>query len=303
MNKNYTKESLERKTFQITIANLTNSDKPQVDRDIIELNDVEMSFELFRNCFYNNNYKYFELNSQFSDLEELLLFNKTIKYSNFKSIQNYKNGNKINLINLIDIMNYKYIKNKKTRVSDSTKISLIKDISTFDSLLDFNIYNNHLSLNNVLDIFNQQVNKQYKKYFRFKIKTTYYSVDLDETLSICFNYLVKIPKSIDDKNTDLYEDINEVIVDEVIIEESVCEEPEVKVVSKKEKSNKVNIVYSNYRKKSDNQNKLNSLKSIVINPHEIQENISELGEDSDVESESNITTSSFGINESDDPFF
>jgi hypothetical protein len=302
MNKNYIKETLERETFQITIANLTNSDKPQVDRDIIELNDVEMSFELFRNCFYNNNYKYFELNSQFNDLEELLLFNKTIKYSNFKSIQNYKNGNKINLINLIDIMNYKYIKNKKTKVSDSTKISLIKDISTFDSLLDFNIYNNHLSLNNVLDIFNQQVNKQYKKYFRFKIKTTYYSVDLDETLSICFNYLVKIPKSIDDKNTDLHEDINEVIVNEVIVEESKKsekpEKPEVKAAS-----NKVNIVYSNYRKKSDNQNKINLLSSVVINPHEIQENISELGEDSDVESESNITTSSFGINESDDPFF
>ena len=53
MIKKYSKESLERQIFQITIANLANSDKTLIDSDIIELNDVKLSFDLFKHFFYD----------------------------------------------------------------------------------------------------------------------------------------------------------------------------------------------------------------------------------------------------------
>lgn len=193
-------ESLENKIFQITIANLANNDKLVVENDIIEFNDVEMSLELFKNCFYDNNYRFFEINNQFSQLEELKIHNKTIKSANFK---NYKNGTKIDLI---DVMTYKYIKNKKTKINDTAKLFLIKDISIHNSLLDFKIYNTHLNFDNILDIYKQNKNIKNKEYFRFKIKANYYSSDLDENICFYFNYLVKIPKK-NNKNKE-YTDVN-----------------------------------------------------------------------------------------------
>jgi hypothetical protein len=49
-------------------------------------------------------------------------------------------------------------------------------------------------------IYDHQFNKNKKKFFRFKIFTTYYSESLDESLTMCFNYLVEIPKKFDIQN-------------------------------------------------------------------------------------------------------
>ena len=182
--------SLEKETsiFEITIAYLANSESNMIENDLIELNDTEISFELFKNVFYHNNYRFFELNTQYKEIDELKIHNKTIKNANFKS---YKNGTKIDLV---DIMSYKFIKNKKLKVNDFSKLAFTKEISAFSSLLDFKVYNTHLSYDNILDIYNHHINKKHKKYFRFKVKANYYSADLDETISLYFNYLVKIPK-------------------------------------------------------------------------------------------------------------
>ena len=308
VNKNSKLESLESKIFQITIANLANVDKPLIDTDFIELNDVNISLDIFKNCFYNNNYKYFEFNPQFQDLEALKIHNKTIKFSNFK---NYKNGTKIDLD---EIMSYKYIKNKKMKVNDIAKLSFMKEISNFNSLLDFNIYNSNLGFDNILAIFDKQYNKKTKKYFRFKIKANYYSIDFDETLSIYFNFLVKVPKknkvSDDSSISDSESDFES--VDTSNSDESVSE-----TYNENE-----NIVYSNYIRKinkSNFSNRMNLISNLSVKPsvvkpiininNELNSNISSLNADDkeketddndDNYSESNITVSSFENNDSND---
>ena len=295
MNKNFSVESLENQVYQITIANLANSEDIKTDIDAIEFNDVEMPLELFKNCFFNNNYRFFELNNQYSHLDELKIHNKTIKSSNFK---NYKNGTKLDLI---DVISYKFIKNKKTKISDVAKMYLIKDLSLYNSLLDFKIYNTHLSFDNIVSIYNMYINRKTKKYFRFKIKAAYYSADLDETLSLYFNYLVKIPKK-SNKIKDLVEDLVE-DTDENF-DEQTTSEPVLNI-------NKVgtleNIVYSNYTKKVEKEKKTNTTSSesttINVDDNEDENENENENENDDTISESNMSDSSFEINESDDPFF
>jgi len=172
----------------IPIAYLANNEKLTNIDDIIEFNDVELSYDLFLNCFYDNNYKFFELNDQYNKLEELMIDNKKIKKLESK---NFSNGIKVYLI---DIINSKFISNKKMKVNNISKISLIKDISRYNSLLDFKIYNNQLSLEDIYTFYRQHVNRNNKKYFRIKIITDYYSTDLDENVTMSFNFLVEIPK-------------------------------------------------------------------------------------------------------------
>jgi hypothetical protein len=184
------KESLENSIFQIPIAHLSNNEKIINDTNLFELNDTEISLDLFKNCFYNNNYEYFELNTQYNDFDEFMIQNKTIKSQNMNIFNNQRPK-----IILMDIINNNFICNKKKKINDIIKVSFIKDINKYNSLFDFKIYNNHLNFNDIITIYNQDNNKINKKYFRFKIIATYYSVDLDESVSICFNYLVEIPKN------------------------------------------------------------------------------------------------------------
>lgn len=284
MNKNSSVESLENQVYQITIANLANSEDIKTDIDAIEFNDVEIPLDLFKNCFFNNNYRFFELNNQYSDLDELKIHNKTIKSANFK---NYKNGTKLDLV---DIMSYKFIKNKKTKISDVAKMYLIKDLSLYNSLLDFKVYNTHLSFDNVVSIYNKSINRKIKKYFRFKIKAAYYSADLDETLSLYFNYLVEIPKK-----------SNKIKDTDDNFDQQTTSEPMMNI-------NKVgtleNIVYSNYTKKVKKENKTSTILSedIIMNDEDDIEDDAEEDNDDNI-SESNMSDSSFEINESEDPFF
>ena len=253
---------LESQIFEITIAHLANNGNHTKDNDSIELNDVKITFDLFKRCFFENSYDTFQVNCQYSTLEQLLLENKTIKKSNFRS---FKNGAKFNLL---DIMNYKHIKDKKTKACDVSNLSLLKDLSLYTSLVDFKIYNNSLSLDNIYAIFNQHVNKKSKKYFRFKIKTSYYSVDLDETLSIYFNFLVKIPKNIN-------------------VFHQIIDEPDDDTFE--------NITYSNYCKQVSS----NTSNSISIEEStKLVEDI-----DDDASTDSNLTESSCGNNEDHDTFF
>ena len=186
--KNTDLESLESKIFGITIAHLSNSNKEINDNDFIELNDVKISMDLFKNCFFNNNSRFFELNHQFRDSEAFKLNIKTIKYTNFK---HDKNNTKLDLY---DIMTYKYIRNKKTKLNDGYRLILMKELSDHTSLTDFTVYHSNLSYENILNVYNNYRHRKNKKYFRFKIKVNYYSVNLDENLVLYFNYLVKIPK-------------------------------------------------------------------------------------------------------------
>lgn len=220
--------SLESNIFQLTIAYLSNNDNAAVDTDVIEFNDVEMSFELFKNSFYHNNYEYFELNSQFTEVEELMIQNKTIRHFDSKI---FKNGTRLNLV---DIVNNKFISNKKMKINDIKRLAFIKDINRYNSLLDFKIYKNYLNFDDIFTLFNQQVNKDTKKYFRFKVIANYYSDDLDESVTMSFNYLVPVdnvvdvPKAIEPKAVEVPKAIVE--VPKAVVAENTIE----------------NIVYSNY---------------------------------------------------------
>jgi len=296
MSKHPSVETLENQVHQITIADLANSTTGSTDTDVIEFNDVELSLELFKNCFFNNTYRFFELNSQYSDLAELKIHNKTIKSASFK---NYKNGTKLDLL---DIMSYKFIKNKKTKMSDVSKMYLVKDLSSYNSLLDFKIYNAYLSFDNIVSFYNQHINRKNKKYFRFKIKASYYSSDLDETLSLYFNYLVKVPKKskkskelVDNNEDDTFEYNT---LDENTDSSSSINEPFRQALLDTNKVNKLeNMVYSNYKKA----NKDPSTRDLVPKTNESINDDDE--NDDDAASESNMSDSSFEINESDDPFF
>lgn len=283
--------SLERKVFQVTIADLANVSNPQLVNDIIEFEDIAIPFDVFKTCFYDNNYNYFELNNQFRNIEALTLNNKIIKALSF--YKNYIGGTKVNLI---DILILKYMKNKKTRLDDISRISLLKDFNTYDSLVDFKIYNNHLSLDDIFTLYNLHENKKNKRYFRFKIKTTYYSSILDETISMFFNYIVKIPTKIEnpDNNEDnisvVSEEDNEVFDDENDEENKEFQQPLLSTNTRE------NIVYSNYIKK---------LNTRITHPNlttdKIDNNLSY--DDDDASTESNLTTSSVGYNETNDTFF
>lgn len=284
-------ENFERRVFQITIGDLANISDPKVVDEIIEFKDIKITFNLFKQIFFDNNYNHFEMNNQYRLFEAIQINNKVIESSSF-----YKNyiGTKVNIM---DILILNYMKNKKTRLDDISKISLIKDFSMYDSLVDFKVYNNHLSLDNVFTLFNMYKNKNSKKYFRFKVKATYYSSIIDETISMYFNYIVKIPKY-------YKKDMKEQVVDnEFMFEES--EESEVNAVSDvnsvsvSEVKKVENIVYSNYNNKKRDENINIEVKELVL--YDSAEVVSD-DEDDDA-SESNMTESSFGNNESDDPFF
>jgi hypothetical protein len=291
MTKKYSVGEFERKVFQITIADLANVINPNSGDEIIEFKDTKITYNMFKNCFFDNGYQHFDLNEQFRNIKELGINNKVIKESS--SFKNYIGGTKVNII---DILILKYMQNKKVRLSDISRISLLKDFNTYDSLLDFKIYNNQLGFDDILTLFNLYNNKSIKKYFRFKIKATYYSTILDETISMYFNYLVKIPKSINENNIKEKMPHNESVCDE---EESVCDEEEsIKTDETLKKSVEVeNIVYSNYKK--NNENTTIDIKDLTL--YDAEENVSD--DESDNESESNMTDSSFEVNESDDPFF
>jgi len=71
MEKKISKGDLERLIYQTTIADLTNSNKPLINNEVVEFKDVKMSFELFKHCFYDNNYKHFDLNNQSRHIDEI----------------------------------------------------------------------------------------------------------------------------------------------------------------------------------------------------------------------------------------
>jgi len=304
-----TVESFEKRIFQITLADLSNVSNHEVVRNIIEFKDIKVPFDIFKHCFFDNNYNHFEMNEQFRNFEALGINNKVVKKNS--CFKNYTDGTKVNIIHIL-ISNY--MQNKKSRLDDIARISLIKDFGKFDSLLDFKVYSNHLSLDDVFTLFNHYKYKSTKKYFRFKIKATYYSSILDETISMYFNYIVKIPKNIIKEQTfdvDFYDEVNdeefndeESIVEEPIVEEPIVEEPivEESIVEESITSNinpffeplleinkadtLENIVYSNYTEKCKKEN----------------ENIND-DDDEDDTSESNMSECSSGINDSDNSAF
>ena len=285
MDKKISKGDLERLIYQTTIADLTNINKSINNNAVVDFKDVKISFELFKHFFYDNNYKHFDLNNQTKDLNEMLINSKIIKKNSF--YKNYEGGTKINIV---DILILKYIENKKTKLDDVTKISLIKDFNRYNSLLDFKIYNNHLGLDDILTLFNQYENKNNKKYFRFKIKVTYYSVDLDESISMYFNYLVKIPENISMYFNYLVKVPENIYNDETndnensVFEDSVEDDLLEPIKSTKETEN---IVYSNYIKKVKDEN---------INLNELIEN----DDDDNASNHSNISVSSCENNNNSD---
>jgi len=337
MEEKYSVEKLEPFVFQIAIADLANTNNPQnFNEEIIEFSDVKISFEMFKNCFFDNNYQHFELNDQFRNLKELGINEKLINHSSF--FKNYIGGTKVNII---DILILKYMKNKKTRLDDISRISLIKDFNTYDSLLDFKIYNNQLALDDILTLFNLYNNKAVKKFFRFKIKATYYSTVIDETISMYFNYLVDIPKCFKDNiikekitNIEYYQtdesdevdefekveldEVHEVQVDEVDQVEEPKKNVKLKTKSLKQPVKKLvetpvkeveNLVYSNYIKKQNSENINIDIKDLML--YNSMENISDDDDDEDYDddeeddktTDSNLTTTSFEVNDEDESFF
>jgi hypothetical protein len=311
MEKKYSVGEIEPLVFQIAIADLANTNNPQnFSEEIIEFSDIKISFDLFKNCFFDNNYQHFELNSQFKNLEELRINKKLIKQSNF--FKNYLGGTKVNII---DILILKYMQNKKTRLDDISRISLIKDFNTYDSLLDFKIYNNQLGLDDILTLFNLYNNKAVKNFFRFKIKTTYYSSVLDETISMYFNYLVEIPKYI--KDNIIKQEVTNIEYYQTEESDEVEEEPEknvnfklktqplkqpVKKLVKKPVKEVENLVYSNYVRRQNNENI-----NIDINDLMLYNSTENVDDDDDEEvddnSECNLTDTSFENDSDRDPFF
>jgi len=284
MKENISKRDLERKIFQTTFADLANSDKSFIYNEVVEFKDIKMSFELFKHLFYDNNYTHFNLNDQYRYVNEISIDNKIIKEPSL--YKNYVGGTKVNII---DILTLKYIENKKTKLDEITKIALVKDFNRYNTLLDFKIYKNHLGLDDILNLFSQYYNKNKKKYFRFKIKTTYYSIDLDESITMYFNYLVKIPKNINSKKSTSDNDF----FDELDMNNEV-----------------ENIVYSNYIKKLNDELLENAEDHLEDDP-KVDPKVDDLVDDPDddndsITSDSNITVSSFennNSNDSNDSFF
>jgi hypothetical protein len=238
-------ESLESKVFEITIAHLGNSDKEVSDQDFIELNDVKLSLDLFKNCFYHNNSRFFELNHQFRNSDILNLHNKTIKYSNLKCCKN--NGK----LDLQDIMIYKYLKNKKTKMTDGSKLILLKELLHYTSLADFQIYHNNLSYENILSVFKNHNHKKNKKYFRFKIKIDHHSNNLDENLVLYFNFLVKIPKK--NEENDEEDDVSviseeDIFDDDILLDKHIFKNKNIEDQTLSNSNVRENIIYSNYVK-------------------------------------------------------
>jgi len=220
---------LEKNILEINVSTLSNSDNDfgnVNNEDVLDFHDIPISLELFKNSFFDNNYGFFELNTQYSNYEEFAISDKFIKNSEFKFMKNKKRTNKVMLI---DVISNKFICNKKTKINDIKKINFIKDINKYNSLFDFKIHINHLSFDDIISIYNQHPNKNNKHYFRFKIRAIYYSNQLDENVALSFNFLAKIQNletlsnDIDTltKNIQTYEDIE----------------------------SKGNIVYSNYKNK------------------------------------------------------
>ena len=162
-------------------------------------------------------------------------------------------------------------------------------------------------------------NKSSKKYFRFKIKATYYSSVIDETISMYFNYIVKIPKY-------YKKDIKEIAVDhQFIFEESHhSDESEESEESEESVSENENIVYSNYIRKINNSSnfsdRMNLISNLNVKPSVVMpivknelvskeyisiEDSKEKDTDDidDNDSDTNISVSSFENNESNDLFF
>jgi hypothetical protein len=227
----------EKKILEFVVSCLSNNENVLRSDKLIEFDDVEISLDLFKNCFFDNNYEFFELNNQFRNNDAFLIYNKTIK----NSFNSAAASQKTNKVVLIDIISNKFICNKKTKIDDIKKISVIKDINKYTSLFDFNVHINNLNFDDINSIYNQYPNKNNKTYFRFKIITIYHSNELDENISMCFNYLVEIPNS--EKN------INKNDTSENIVY-SNYNKNKVNIQETK------NLSYSNY-KNYMNQNKIN----------------------------------------------
>jgi hypothetical protein len=211
----------ETQIIQLIIANLANNDLDLLQYDELieyyDTNDTKIKFDHFINLFFDNNTHSFEINDQYRYSPELLINNKIIR-SLFK---NYTHNN----LTILDIIKTQHIKNKKIKISESKSLSLISHINKHNSLFDFKIYKSTLSLDDILYIFNNKPNKNNKKYFRFKIIVNYHYNDINENVSICFNYLTKIPASFKSKKIDkeyLFSNLNNIINDD----DDVDDEPE-----------------------------------------------------------------------------
>jgi len=262
---------LEKNILEIYVSYLSNSENAIPSSDIIQFEDINITLDMFKSCFFDNNYEFFELNNQFSEYEEFLIHNKTIKNGDFKFMKYKTNKNsdlpssnsgnvlkRTNKVILIDIMSNKFICNKKMKINDIKKIAFIKDINKYNSLFDFKIYNHHLSFDDIISIYNHHPNKNNKNYFRFKIITSYYSNELDETISVCFNYLVETPKEYNTNLIDINQPEQDIILNDNIPDK--LNENNIKIDNNNNNNSlnnlfnsKENIVYSNYnRNKNDN---------------------------------------------------
>jgi hypothetical protein len=259
--------SLEKNILEVIVSTLSNSDNDlnyDKNDDIIEFHDIPISLDLFKNSFFDNNYGFFELNTQYSNYKEFAICDKIIKNSEFKFMKNKKRTNKVMLI---DIISNKFICNKKTKINDIKKINFIKDINKYNSLFDFKIHINHLSFDDILSIYNQHPNKNNKHYFRFKIRAIYYSNQLDENVTLSFNFLTKIQNletlsnDVTDtltKNNHTYEDNESNESNENIVYSNYKNKLPKNIIGSKE-----NLSYSNY-KNYMNENKITKNEQIYL---------------------------------------
>jgi hypothetical protein len=193
-------EVLESNICQLTIAYLSNIEKANYDKDkeIIEFNDEKITFEMLNEYFFDNNFRSFEVNEKYADSDDLMILNKTIKnyepsVMKILRVDNFKLNS--NRMNFIDILSNKFISNKKVKIDPISKISFIKDVNKYNSLYDFKIYNQFLSLNDIISYLYQNCNKDEKTHIRIKIIANYYSVELNEEINMSFNFLVEIPRN------------------------------------------------------------------------------------------------------------
>jgi hypothetical protein len=246
MKKNF--EILERNIFPLTVAFLTNSEQSTYDeKSVIDFQDEHITFNMLQDVFFDNNYGFFELNSQFFGSEELMILNKTLKNDDqtIMKILNINNFKRTNKVNLMDMLINKFITNKKIQINNVLKISFIKDINKYKSLYDFKIYNQFLNFDDVVSCLYQTNNKDNKTHLRIKIIANYYSVDLNEEINMGFNFLVEIPNKINE------EPKQNIKVQKYISEEIKTKENEEQNFKNTDVDQFVNMVYSEYNEDSE----------------------------------------------------
>ena len=177
--------------YPVVIASLANNSEHYYKdaTELIEFVDIPITFRSFISFFYENNGGQFEINTQYRYSNELLFSDKSIKPLVNNNYMNYN-------LTTIDIIKDQFINNKKTKIPDGKYLSFVRDISKYNSILDYKIYVSKLNLNDVLNLFSTHYSKNNKTHFRFKIITNYYSHDLDESASFCLNYLCEIPENL-----------------------------------------------------------------------------------------------------------